>query len=106
MTLSHVIKIITTPSCWFRNYPTSKLLSNKINYLLDNNTKMRIDYGVIHLGDLRLWGNNFPYAFGRTKITLDVAVMPDRMTVFRLYDAVCEAVLSGDTTNNSLSIDN
>lgn len=96
MKIKDIIRILKNPSCWDRNYPTSKALSKKINDLLDANTPLIIGkYSAIELGNLVLWANNFPYAFG-TEYPFGeskLLVMPDRTTVFRLYDAYNKAFM-------------
>lgn len=93
--MKYFFKILFTPSCWLRNYPTSRPLSNKINKLLDEGHLPKVvDSGpffgrayTAQLGDdMTLWIENFPYAYG--SVYPYGKTMPDRATVFRLAEAV------------------
>jgi hypothetical protein len=55
---------IFTPRAWLQNYPTSLELDKKINSLLDSGEKLiRISPYNAKLGDMRLWVENYPYAY-------------------------------------------
>lgn len=83
-------RILTTPSCWERQKKTSKELSDYINRELDKKTPIQvIDEYEMRLGDVTLWIKNYPYSFGYF-IRFSRFGMPDRATVFRLYDALQE----------------
>ena len=87
------------PYAYISRYGTSKALSKKINQLLDDpNTELVIesDYRII-LGGLRLWANNFPFAYGSFHNFLNHEKeceqaygnkLPDHATRFRLRQVV------------------
>lgn len=90
--MNYFFKILLTPSCWIRNYPTSRVLSDKINKALDAGLLPTVDAGylgrsyTVKLDGLELWIENYPYAYG--SVYPYGRTLPDRATVFRLAEAV------------------
>lgn len=91
--MKYLWKILTTPSCWIRLYPTNKLLDAKIVELLDNNARLFCHprSEKIVLSYLQLWGANYPYAYGA--LYDSEYGMPSRATVFRLAEKHFEETL-------------
>jgi hypothetical protein len=89
-------RIIRTPSCWSRLYGTSEVLSARINLYLDSGeSPENITSYECTLGNLTLWIENWPYAYGYLSTLNEpggVKLLPDRETVFRLRDSVKYAV--------------
>src|SRR5687768_18443591 len=87
-TLKLLLRILRTPRCLIRIHKTSKPLSKYINRELDKQTTIKIiNKFVAQLGNQELWISNYPYGFG-TVYSKEKFGMPDRATVFRLYDAI------------------
>jgi len=85
--LATALRVLTTPSCWIRNYKTCKHLSRFINDALDSGgAPVQFSEFRVKLASKTFWAGNFPYAYG-----LVGSRMPDRATVFRLADAVTKA---------------
>ena len=92
--MKYLFRILTTPSCWIRNYPTNKQLSDKINKLIECvDTKILVHDGgyKISLGNLDLWNANYPYGSYRLYDNKGYG-MPDRCTTFRLCDKINEEI--------------
>ena len=93
-----LFKIITTPSCWIRNYDTCKIWDARLNGLLDNEDFEMYSGGhTIYFpkSGIRVWVSNFPYCFGDfygkgRYINQEFHVLPTRTTVFRLHDMLLE----------------
>lgn len=59
------LKVLATPAIWIRLGRTSKSLTQAIQHQLNlGYLPERIDAHSIRLGNLKLWGANYPYAFG------------------------------------------
>lgn len=90
--MNHYLRVLLTSSCWLRNYHTSNGLSRRINEALDRGDKPIRRCGYTHtLGDMVLWTRNYPYAFGYECDTCNggpIGGLPDRRTVFRLWDSI------------------
>ena len=91
MKIKTLFRILLTPSCWIRNHKTNNALSTFINNALDNGYAIVIiDRFTVMLNEVELWVGNYPHAFGWDYVyrkTYGVCPgMPDRATVFRLYD--------------------
>ena len=95
MKIKDIVRILSTPRCWLRNYGTSAALSAFINESLDNNHS--IDFlldRIIKLNGKELWIGNYPYAFGSLYERRElIKFLPDRTTVFRLHDALEKELL-------------
>lgn len=84
-----IIRILTTPSCWIRNYPTDRALSKWINYSLNRGYSPEyLSRYNCSLNGKVLWIANYPYAYGH--LDNGHSGMPDRTTVFRLKKALDE----------------
>jgi hypothetical protein len=89
-----LFRILTTPSCWLRNKPTNKALSRKLNRLMDENTPVkRINRYLVQLGGIALWQENYPYCCYYMYDNPCLG-LPDRTTVFRLYDYIAETLIN------------
>lgn len=87
MKIKTLFRILLTPSCWMRNRKTDKAISAFINNALDNGYAIVIiDRFTVMLNGLELWVRNYPYAFGDECTPNHYSGLPDRETVFRLYD--------------------
>jgi hypothetical protein len=86
MEMKYIWKIIATPSCWLRNHPYSAEYDKLVLELLASEK-------VIHgkhtstLGNLVVWTENYPYAYGSPYCHGD-NILPSRPTVFKLREAV------------------
>ena len=87
MKIKTLFRILLTPSCWIRNHKTNNALSTFINNALDNSCTIVItDRFTVMLNEVELWARNYPYAFGDKYTPNHYSGLPDRETVFRLYD--------------------
>lgn len=87
MKIKTLFRILVTPSCWLRNRETDNDISAFINNALDNGcTIVIIDRFTVKLDGLTLWVRNYPYSFGYDCTYSSCSGLPDRETVFRLYD--------------------
>ena len=88
MKLKTILRILTTPSCWYRNHKVDLVWDMKLNQLLDKYDFTDITEHTVTLGSTRVWIKNHPYA----SFTLYhpsagvVKILPKRETVFRAYD--------------------
>ena len=100
--IKNAIRVVMTPSCWIRNYRTSKEWDRELNHLLDTE-----DFEIhnFHLRFVKsgtcIWIANYPYAFGDRITPLEnfygyVNKLPARKTVFRLYDKICSGKYKAD----------
>lgn len=80
-------RILTTPSCWIRNYRTNKFWDKKINQCLDNPCFSSLSEHAVMLNGMKIWIENHPYASVRDVCCKKLG-MPSRATVFRFYDAL------------------
>ena len=80
-----MLRILLNPKCWFRGKPTSKALSKFINEAIDNKLPLKVSDTTITINGLELWKWDYPYNFGYP-IKAPVIGLPDRTTVFKLYD--------------------
>lgn len=94
MKLSIALKILTTPLCWFRNYPYSKEWDKRLNELLDKNSFTEIGEHTAMLGSVPIWTSNYPYAFAHP-YTKAKPMLPSRATVFRAYEQLLMDSLEG-----------
>lgn len=88
---------MTTPSCWFRSFPTHKGLTRYVNYHLNIGKvpEMHEDGLSFRLGEKDFFAHKFPSAFGCQVHRGDGHIwggfaMVDRKTAFRLYDLMGE----------------
>jgi len=82
--MKHLLRVLTSPSCWLRSAATNKELDAAINKLLDAGVNITADGYMATLGPIFLWAEAFPYIHGGH--TVDGIGLPSRRTVFRLYD--------------------
>jgi hypothetical protein len=103
MKLKTILRILVTPKYWVRNHETSKTVSAFINDALDRGCEVRrLNQHEIELDGMVIWAGNYPYSYGmlrsRTRVVsfgkdkkhlwpINLNLMPDRETVFRLRDA-------------------
>lgn len=88
MKLRELIRILTTPSCWLRNYPYSPELDRQLNELMDKHTFVPLGAHRAQLGPIVLWTANHPYASFHIMFNdlTSMRLMPSRATVFRAHD--------------------
>ena len=98
--MKHLLRVLTSPSCWLRSWRTNKDLDAAINKLLDAGADITFDRYTTTLGPLSLWTANFPYSYGREN-TIDGIGLPSRKTAFRLYDTI--AAIKAADSNSILS---
>ncbi len=88
-----LFRILTTPLCWIRDRSTNKYVSNFINKSLDDgHVPIMIDNYTHKLNGKLIWTSNYPYSFGNI-YNDQTRSLPDRKTVFRLYDAIIEEII-------------
>lgn len=86
MNIIGLLRILFTPACWIRNYPTSKKLTKFINDSLDAGHIPVVESRYTHkLNGKIIWTGNYPYAYGLSEKR---NCAPDRITVFRLFDVI------------------
>lgn len=79
-------RILFTPSCWIRLKSTNKFLSARINEAIDNECPiLAIDNYNVIIDGMIIWIENYPYSCGWVQ---GQRGMPDRTTVFRLFDYI------------------
>lgn len=62
------LKVLVTPEIWYRLERTSSAVTRALQHQLNlGHLPKRIDYSTVSLGELELWGANYPYAFGELK---------------------------------------
>jgi len=92
--LKHILRVISTPSCWLRNYPTSESWDYALNRLLDKYSPSvsHMRCHTIMLGETEVWIANKFYAYGHEynwgRYPRYEFKLPSRKTAFRLHDAV------------------
>jgi len=87
-----LFRILTTPSCWIRNEITNKYVSNFIKKSLDDgHVPIMINQYTHRLNNKCIWTSNYPYSFGYL-YNDHTKSLPDRRTVFRLYDAIMKEI--------------
>lgn len=101
--LKNIFRIITTPTCWVRNYGYCEAYDRFLNGVLDNATlvwKAKSGYEVI-IGEHTYWIANHPYA----SFTLgwDTTVMASRTTVFRAMDMYKDKLYTALNNQNKAS---
>lgn len=89
--MKQYLEVFITPSCWLRSKFTCKSWDKLLNRLIDEaeSGRLKIDlpyemFDCLHefrIGGIRIWVNNFPYAFGSMDGRDE---LPSRKTVFRL----------------------
>lgn len=98
-----LFKIITTPTCWIRNYKTSKVWDEKLNTLLDEEDFI-LDWTGCTIyfpkSEITVWVENYPYASGdlfssnKPHYSYIYKGLPKRKTVFRLKEKVIQKALN------------
>jgi len=92
--LKHILRVISTPSCWLRNYPTSESWDYALNRLLDKYSPSvsHMRCHTIMLGETEVWIANKFYAYGHEyrwrQRHFGGFKLPSRKTAFRLNDAI------------------
>lgn len=100
LTFKQILRIIKTPDCWLRNHRTCKILSALINQSLDGGFKPKqISHYYMELNNMKIWCGNYTYAYANVNNR-----MPDRTTVFRLYDALGELKLGYNQVYDNLAL--
>jgi hypothetical protein len=90
--MKNLIRVLLTPSCWFRNYPTCPYVDDLVNSLLDHNQIQAVDRHSAVIGGRTIWISNFPYASGTIDEGSKCTGMPSRRTVFRLHDCISNKI--------------
>ncbi len=90
--LRDILYALTTPSCWVRNSPCSMELTRHIDSCLVSGERLSlITECTMELGGVRLWRENYPYAYGSLERGPAGATrfLPSRACAKRLRDAEC-----------------
>lgn len=90
MKLSMLFRILTTPSCWIRNYAYSHAWDIELNALLDKHQFIPVTPCVAELGPYKIWIENHPYASFQQYLPNAIKMLPSRATVFRAMDKLEE----------------
>lgn len=62
------LKVLVTPLVWSRVGRTSWVVTRALQHQLNlGHLPKRIDAYTVRLGELELWGENYPYAFGELR---------------------------------------
>lgn len=86
------LKAILKPNYWFRNYGTSKDLSDFIHASLDAGGHVEIISSFkMSLSGLVLWRESYPYAYGYITELGTPKLLPSRGAALRLREAECLA---------------
>lgn len=93
--MKYTIKVLITPSCWIRNYQTSKNWDKKFLKLLEENKWGSPDQYTACLGDIVIWIANYPYASFNPCSTAGLRVLPSRKTAMYARERL-EQDLLGD----------
>lgn len=95
--IKNYLSILTTPSCWLRNYPSSRALSAKLNKLLDNPEFTDFTGYTVKLNGEKFWVSNYPYAYGSPYYAgHELEQLPNRATVFRLHEALSNFLIKSE----------
>lgn len=96
MKLKTLIRILTTPSCWQRNYKTDLIWDMKLNQLLDQHEFTEIGEYTARLGPIVVWIENYPYASFSpySPAAGTVSVLPTRETAFRAHDKLVHQMVN------------
>ena len=86
MKLSMLLRILTTPSCWIRNYAYSHAWDKELNALMDKYNFEPSTVAVATLGPYTVWIENHPYASFHQYLPNTIKLLPSRATVFRAMD--------------------
>lgn len=90
--MKDLFKVITTPSCWIRNYETSKMWDSIILKLLENPKDIHIVGSKVVIDGVDIWRSNYPYAYG-SPYDSSTGPLPSRATVFKLKAAIDEYLM-------------
>ena len=90
MKLSMLFRILTTPSCWIRNYTYSHAWDIELNALLDEHQFIPVSSCTAKLGPLTLWIDHHPYASFHVYELDKTWCLPSRATAFRAMDKLEE----------------
>lgn len=90
MSLKYFIKVLFTPSCWFRNYEYNKEWDEYLLELMKTEKFSKFFVGTAKFGHNKLWVANYPYACFHHP---NFDVMPSRVTVFKLREKFLKDVL-------------
>lgn len=86
--LIDVLEIVANPGIWSRTSRTSETLTRYIEDKLDAGEQpVLVSDHTMSLGDLTLWRDNYPYAYGSIWGPKRVDVLPSRATALRLRRA-------------------
>lgn len=86
------LKVLVAPLVWLRVGRTSPVVTRAVQHQLNlGHLPKRINFYTVKLGELELWGANYPYAFGELrKVNGSVCgavgsqVLPARWIVLKL----------------------
>lgn len=92
--LRNILFVITHPGYWLQIYPTCTTFDRwMFNALTSNYNLVIVDSNYIKLNGIELCVENYPCAFGRTKIS---KVLPRALTRRMLRDAITNKILKGE----------
>lgn len=86
--LYYLLRVLITPSCWIRNYPTNNYWDRSVRLNLKNPDFTLINRCEVRLNGKKIWIANHPYASVTDAETHNDNVMPSRRTVFMFGDAL------------------
>ena len=92
--LLHLIRVLTTPSCWIRNRSTNKIWDREINLQLNNPTFTEVGNATCRLNGQAIWTENYPYDSFTDRET-GISGMPSTKTVFRFNDILDKHKMAG-----------
>jgi len=83
-----MLKILLTPSIWFRNYPINLGWSHRLDTLMDNNIKIVLldSYTAEFEDGTSIWIANYPYAYGSN--AKNAGYLPTRKTTLKLAEYI------------------
>ena len=92
--LKYTIKVLLTPSCWIRNYPTSKVWDMRLLNLMEENKWRGNDTYTAYIGKEEIWIKNHPYASFEPGAM--VQMLPSRKTALYAMDRLEQDLLGGN----------
>lgn len=94
--LKYTIKVLITPSCWIRNYRTSKIWDKQFLKLLEENNWERTSVYTAYIGSEEVWISNHPYASFFPYRPAGGGALPSRKTVLYAMDRLVQDLLGGN----------
>lgn len=88
----YLIKVLFTPRCWIRAFPTSEELDKTLICLLKENKFKYIDDYEAKIGNLTFLIKNHPYASFYSRKSFK-RCLPKRATALYAYDRLIEDIM-------------